>query len=72
MAGLTNNPLESAADDLDRPLWGAKSIAEQINRSTSQTFRMVEEGLLPAKKIKKIWVSTPRQLRQAFTTESPV
>jgi hypothetical protein len=72
MTQPTNATPNNLADmDPDRILWGARDIGQEINRTTSQTFRMLEEGLLPAKKIKKIWVSTPRQLRQALTAEPP-
>jgi hypothetical protein len=49
--------------DLDRLLWGAKAIGEEINRKERQAFHLLETGAIPAKKVGKTWVSTPRQLR---------
>jgi hypothetical protein len=56
--------------DADRPLWGARAIAMEINRPTRAIFHMLENGLLPAKKIGGIWVSTPRKLRQHLGIEA--
>jgi hypothetical protein len=49
-------------DDLDRPIWGAREIGKVINRTRQQTFHLLEKGGLPAKKVGKLWVSTPRML----------
>lgn len=48
--------------DLDTPVWGAAAIARVINRSERATFHALEKRLLPAEKVGKIWVSTPRKL----------
>jgi hypothetical protein len=56
----TNTSPEVA--DLDRPLWGASAIAQVIGRTERQVFHLLENGHLPAEKIGKIWVSTPRRL----------
>ena len=71
MSKTTNNlPAELDPDDPDRLLWGARAIGQVLNRTTSQAFRMLEQGRLPAKKIGKIWVSTPRQLRGVLTLDA--
>jgi hypothetical protein len=57
--------------ELDRPVWGAPAIAAIINRSTSQAYYLLERGLLPGRKIGKIWTSTPRELRAAVTGRDP-
>jgi hypothetical protein len=48
--------------DLDRPLWGAREIGAVLNRSERKTYYMLEQGLLPATKVGKVWVTTPRRL----------
>lgn len=54
---------ENPSPDLDTPVWGAKSIGAQIGRNERQAFHLLERGLIPAEKIGKIWVTTPRRLR---------
>jgi len=55
--------------ELDRPIWGAKNIGAVINRTERQTFHALEKGLLPAEKIGKTWVSTPRRLLSRIVGE---
>ena len=57
----------------DVPLWGAEAIGRAAGLITDdgsvdlrKTFRLLELQLLPARKIGKSWVTTPRQLRAAF------
>jgi len=57
---------------LDQPIWGAPSIAKVINRSPSETYYLLERGLVPARKIGKAWTSTPRELLAAVTGREPV
>jgi hypothetical protein len=52
--------------ELDSPLWGAETIATEINRTIRQTFHLLESGVLPADKVGGRWVSTPRRLRRLF------
>jgi hypothetical protein len=47
---------------LDRPVWGAKNIADVINRSVKQTYHLLEQGHLDAEKCGGIWRSTTRRL----------
>jgi hypothetical protein len=62
-------PNTTTADDLDAPVWGAKCIAQEIGRNPRVTFYLLEQGLIPAKKIGVQWVSTRRQLRAALAGE---
>jgi hypothetical protein len=65
MTKIAKNPAtELAGDDLDRPLWGAAAIGEEIDKTESQTFHLLEAGHLPATKVGRQWVSTKRRLRQ--------
>jgi hypothetical protein len=58
--------------DLDRPIWGVPAIAEVINRAPSKVYYLLEKGHLPARKVGKIWCSTPRELLAAVTGREPV
>jgi len=51
------------SDDI---LWGCEAIAAEINRPTHITFRMLQQGLIPADKIGAIWTSTRTRLRAHF------
>ena len=62
--------MDRPSDDLDQPLWGWQAIAKEINRTRRQTFYMLENGLLPAKKIGGKWMTTRRALRQHLAVES--
>ena len=48
--------------DLDSPVWGVKEIAPILRRSPRQTYELILKGLIPAKKVGRLWVSTRRQL----------
>lgn len=61
---------ENEDQDLDRPIWGAQAIAEEIDRSPRQTFHMLNTGQLPASKIGDRWVTTRRRLRALFAGEA--
>jgi hypothetical protein len=54
----------------DEAVWGAKGIGLIVNRSPSQTVRMLEAGLLPGKKVGRIWQSTVGALRAAMRVEA--
>jgi len=56
--------------DVDQNVWGARAIAIAANivddsgkPRVRATYHLLEKGLLPATKVGKIWVSTPRRLR---------
>jgi hypothetical protein len=55
---------------LEEILWGAQAIGEVIGRSTRATYHMLEQGLLPAKKVgPKLWCASRRKLLEALTGE---
>jgi hypothetical protein len=73
MAGIFRpweTELMAADDDLDAPLWGARAIAQEIGRSLPATFNLLEQGLLPARRIGHHWCTTRRRLREFFNNES--
>ena len=60
----------SKDDHLDLTCWGARAIgvaANVVDKNGKPRMRAVyhllENGLLPATKVGKTWVSTPRRLR---------
>jgi hypothetical protein len=57
--------------ELDKPVWGVPAIAEIINRSTTKTYYLLEKGYVPARKIGKLWTSTPRELLGAVIGREP-
>jgi hypothetical protein len=48
---------------------GLAEIAAEINRPEHITFRLLQRGLIPAKKIGEIWTSTRSRLRAHFNGE---
>jgi hypothetical protein len=48
--------------DMDRPVWGAKGVAEILEVPIHVAFYMLEKGLVDADKIGRKWRSTPRRL----------
>jgi hypothetical protein len=61
--GTASNEPVSLADDL---LWGVKAISDEINRSERQTFHLLENGHLPAKKKGGRWCASRAGLRRHF------
>jgi hypothetical protein len=57
---------EPAGDDLDKPIWGAKAIGEEIGRNEQQAFRLLESRLLDATKVGRLWTSTRRRLNRSL------
>jgi len=53
-------------DKIEKPLWGARAIAEFIGRTERQAFRLLEEGHIPAQKIGNAWVADKGRLRQVL------
>jgi len=62
-----NHP--SSEGDLDI-LWGAQEIARAIRRPVRQTFHLLENGQLPAKKCGGKWCASREGLRQHFAVPS--
>jgi hypothetical protein len=52
--------------DLDRPVWGAEAIGRVIDRTEGETFYLLANGHLDAKKIGGRWTSTPRRLLRSL------
>ena len=46
--------------DEDAPVWGAANIGKLIGRNERQTFYLLEKGLVPARKVNTLWVTTKR------------
>ncbi|KKB12385.1 hypothetical protein VE25_07485 [Devosia geojensis] len=47
-------------------IWGATAIAAALNRTRRQTFHMLENGELPAKKVGGRWVASRKKLEELF------
>jgi hypothetical protein len=67
MPAIKPNPQSS--NDPDRPIWGAKAIAEEINRPERAVYYLIENGLLDTTKVGAIHTSTPRRLRRSLGAE---
>jgi len=63
-------PHEHLCNDASDLIWGAEAIGREINRSARQTFYLLEQGLIPGRKIGNQWTSTRRQLRQHVAGEA--
>jgi hypothetical protein len=68
--------MSAIIDDLDRPVWGARNIAiaaglvdEDGKPRVRAAYHLLENKLLPADKIGKSHVSTPRRLRSVASGE---
>jgi hypothetical protein len=55
--------------DLDAPVWGTVEIGKIVNLSPRQAHHALIRGYLPADKVGRRWVSTPRRLRTRFAGE---
>lgn len=62
MTEITENSLDL--------LWGATEIARVIRRTRRQTFNMLENGELPARKVGGRWVIERSKLAAVFTGEA--
>jgi hypothetical protein len=61
-----DDKIQTTPED-DEVIWGAASIAREINRTPRQTYNLLENGELPAKRIGGRWVATRRNLRRLFS-----
>lgn len=57
-------------DDLDRVLWGAQAIGEEVGLKPHEAYYQLRLRRLPADKVGTQWVSTPRRLRAHFSGQS--
>jgi hypothetical protein len=69
--------MSSNDSDLDKPRWGAQAIGEMANVvdddgtvDLRRTYYLLEHRLLPATKVGRQWVSTPRRIRRLFDGEA--
>jgi hypothetical protein len=53
-----------AADDL---IWGCAAIAAAIGRNRRATFHLLENQLLPARKVGERWVASRKKLLATLT-----
>jgi hypothetical protein len=58
-----DNDTVSLGSDL---VWGVTSIAKEINRNPRQTFHLLENGRLPAKKVGGRWCASRTGLQKFF------
>jgi hypothetical protein len=49
-------------DDNCDALWGVEQIARYINRSSRQAYYLLQQGLIPARKVGVIWVASRSKL----------
>lgn len=61
--------MEADRNSLDL-IWGISAIARIIGRTDRQTFHMVSNGEIPAKKIGSRWVIERGKLIALFTGEA--
>jgi len=47
-------------------IWGVAAIAKEINRNERQTYYLLQNKKLPAKKVGAIWQSSRWKLRAFF------
>jgi hypothetical protein len=60
-----NLATEPKADDGEPEfLWGATRIGDAIGQNPNVTFRLLQEGKLPARKVGKRWVSEGKMLQR--------
>ena len=50
-----------------RPVWGAGAIGKVIQRTKRQTFYLLEQGAIPARKIGGTWCAEENELRDFIT-----
>ena len=47
-------------------IWGAAAIGREINASRRRAFYLLQNGLIPAKKVGESWVASRKSLRGYF------
>lgn len=58
-------------DDPFEPLWGAKAIAAYAEIPLRRAYYLLENGLLPARKIGASYASTKAEIRGAISGRRP-
>jgi hypothetical protein len=59
---------ESKAAHEAEPIWGAEAIGSVIGKNRRQTFWLLQNGMLPARKVGAQWVSERKALLAFLTT----
>jgi hypothetical protein len=54
------------AEDL---IWGAAAIGDEIGVNRRKAYHLLENDLLPARKVGDLWVASRRALRRALAGE---
>lgn len=62
---VANSVAPTTEDDL---VWGGDAIAREIKKTRTQTYYLLEKGLLPARKVGIQWVATKGNLRRFFSS----
>jgi hypothetical protein len=65
---MTKNIRNAASDLASDLIWGTTEIGEYIGRPERAVFYMLNQGLLPGKKLGGRWVASKAKLR-AYLTE---
>jgi hypothetical protein len=65
---MQDDTITSNTDD-DVFVWGAEAIGEEIGVDERKARHLLISGLIPAKKVGRVYVSTKRQLREAVTPD---
>jgi hypothetical protein len=60
---------DAETDTLDT-LVGAKRIADYAGLNIRQAFHLLEQGILPAQKLGRRWVTTKSQIRRRLGAEA--
>jgi len=56
--------------DLDTPIYGVTPIAAALGLTKSKTYYALSQGHIPATKLGKIWVTTPRRIRDWLNSDA--
>ena len=62
----TQDARPSATHEGLKLIWGCRAIARRIGKSERQTYYLLEQELIPAKKIGREWCTTENALHRHF------
>jgi hypothetical protein len=54
----------------EKPIWGCAAIADEIDRTKRQTFHLLENGIIEARKVGGRWCAYPSRLRRSLTGDA--
>jgi hypothetical protein len=60
---------DSSENEVPDLLWGAAAIGRAIGRSPRQAFNLLENKVLPGRKVGNRWVASRRKLLNALVGE---